>query len=46
MIANFEYFFDEGDEDITFVIENNDSQRKGYIDLCFSLDNKYFGDDE
>lgn len=46
MNVNFEYFIDESEEDLTFVIENNNRKRKGFVDLCFNIDSKVYGDDE
>lgn len=45
MIVNFEYFIDDSDDDSLFVIERN-NKRKGFVDLCFDIDSKVYGDDE
>jgi hypothetical protein len=46
MNLTFEYFKEEVDDDLSFAIEKNNNKRKGFIDLIFEIDNKYFGEDE
>jgi len=46
MIVSFECFKDDIDDDLLFVIENSNRERKGYIDLCFDVDKTVFGEDE